>query len=98
MRKEVALSPRERPTHGHVEDDEEAVVGGVGPRVGRYLVRMDRSVVHIIEVKAKLIRLDTLIELDRIGVGGVLQRRLVYAPADAIELVARASRRDAAMQ
>src|SRR5262249_48835887 len=95
----AAEGGREVAAHGHVQDDEEAVVGRVGPGTGVHVGRADLVELHPVEVEADGLRLDAAVPLQAVGVeaslaGGTGARPLA---ADAAELVTRAAGGDPAV-
>src|SRR6185436_20651321 len=84
---------REAAAHGHVEDHEEAVVGGVVPGRGRDLVRVDGEEVGAVEVPADLLGRDAAVVFHPVRVEpGLAAGAGPFAAADAGGLVALAAR------
>src|SRR6185295_20208480 len=66
--------------HGHVEDDEVAVVGGAGPGRRVHLVRAHTVVLHAVHVPPQLLGGDATVPLDAVGVEGRLAGRARAGP------------------
>src|SRR5439155_5605070 len=86
---------RELATHREVEDDEEAVLGGVGPGARVHVGGPDGVELHAVEVPAQLLRVGGPVPLHRVRVevtlaGGPVARHVVAAAGVLVARPARA--------